>query len=140
MTQIGTATGTGGTPILTTVTSLFLSDGFWCGLDAGFFPWDYLPYYAGDYYPYDYSIADVPQYDNDNTGAIDNGYRWLTPRFKPCRRSSITRGRSGFFIVGRKLRACKQTAFSWNSHHCGSLCLFLLSLLSSHLMLALLFS
>ena len=48
-------------------------DGFWCGLDAGFFPWDYLPYYAGDYYPYDYSIADVPQYDNDNTGAIDNG-------------------------------------------------------------------
>jgi hypothetical protein len=48
-------------------------DGFWCGLDAGFFPWDYLPYYAGDYYPYDYSIADVPQYDNDNTEAIDNG-------------------------------------------------------------------
>src|SRR5438132_3470052 len=29
-------------------------NGFWCGLDAGFFPWDYLPYDAGDYYPYDY--------------------------------------------------------------------------------------
>jgi hypothetical protein len=27
-------------------------DGFWCGLDSGFFPWDYLPYYANDYYPY----------------------------------------------------------------------------------------
>ena len=24
-------------------------NGFWCGLDDGFFPWDYLPYYAGDY-------------------------------------------------------------------------------------------
>jgi hypothetical protein len=29
-------------------------DGSWCGLDAGFFPWDYYPYYAYDYYPYDY--------------------------------------------------------------------------------------
>jgi hypothetical protein len=29
-------------------------DGFWFGLDAGFFPWDYYPYYAYDYYPYDY--------------------------------------------------------------------------------------
>src|SRR6266478_5866491 len=28
--------------------------GFWFGLDDGFFPWDYLPYYADDYYPYDY--------------------------------------------------------------------------------------
>jgi len=48
-------------------------DGFWCGLDAGFFPWDYLPYYADDYYPYDYYTADVPQYDNENTQAVDNG-------------------------------------------------------------------
>jgi hypothetical protein len=38
-------------------------NGFWCGLDAGFFPWDYLPYYAGDYYPYDY-YTDVQPYDN----------------------------------------------------------------------------
>jgi len=38
-------------------------DGFWCGLDAGFFPWDYYPYYAYDYYPYDY-YTDVPPYDN----------------------------------------------------------------------------
>ena len=44
-------------------------DGFWCGLDAGFFPWDYYPYYSSDYYPYDYYIADVPQYDNDNDNA-----------------------------------------------------------------------
>ena len=29
--------------------------GFWCGLDDGFFPWDYLPYYPDDYYPYDYN-------------------------------------------------------------------------------------
>src|SRR6266481_7737512 len=48
-------------------------NGFWCGLDAGFFPWDYLPYYADDYYPYDYYTADVPQYDNENTEAVDNG-------------------------------------------------------------------
>ena len=47
--------------------------GFWCGLDAGFFPWDYLPYYTDDYYPYDYYTADVPQYDNENTEAVDNG-------------------------------------------------------------------
>jgi hypothetical protein len=39
-------------------------DGFWCGLDDGFFPWDYLPYYANDYYPYDY-YADVDPYDNN---------------------------------------------------------------------------
>jgi Putative peptidoglycan binding domain len=45
-------------------------DGFWCGLDAGFFPWDYYPYYAYDYYPYDYYpgyYADVePYYYNEN--------------------------------------------------------------------------
>jgi Putative peptidoglycan binding domain len=39
-------------------------DGFWCGLDDGFFPWDYLPYYSNDYYPYDY-YADVDPYDNN---------------------------------------------------------------------------
>jgi hypothetical protein len=37
-------------------------DGFWCGLDAGYFPWDYLPYYPNDYYPYDY-YTDVEPYD-----------------------------------------------------------------------------
>src|SRR5438445_4928755 len=25
-------------------------DGLWLGLDSGLFPWDYLPYYANDYY------------------------------------------------------------------------------------------
>jgi len=44
-------------------------DGFWFGLDAGFFPWDYYPYYAYDYYPYDYYpgyYADVePSYYNE---------------------------------------------------------------------------
>jgi Putative peptidoglycan binding domain len=38
-------------------------DGFWFGLDPGFYPWDYLPYYADDYYPYDY-YADSQPYDN----------------------------------------------------------------------------
>jgi hypothetical protein len=41
--------------------------GFWFGLDAGLFPWDYLPYYAYDYYPYDYhpgGDTDVQAYDN----------------------------------------------------------------------------
>src|ERR1700680_1134870 len=44
-------------------------DGFWYGLDDGFFPWDYLPYYADDYYPYDY-YADVQP--NDNTEPVYN--------------------------------------------------------------------
>jgi hypothetical protein len=38
-------------------------DGFWCGLDDGFFPWDYYPYYAYDYDPYDY-YADADPNDN----------------------------------------------------------------------------
>jgi putative peptidoglycan binding protein len=42
---------------------------YWIGLDAGFFPWDYFPYYAYDFYPYDYYpgyYADVePYYYND---------------------------------------------------------------------------
>src|SRR5437763_8298931 len=42
-------------------------DGFWFGLDAGFYPWDYLPYYADDYYPYDYYAEDQP-YDNTEPG------------------------------------------------------------------------
>jgi hypothetical protein len=40
-------------------------DGFWCGLDPGFFPWDYLPYYPNDYYPYDY-YSDTDPYDYNN--------------------------------------------------------------------------
>src|SRR5437016_12167616 len=44
-------------------------DGSWCGLDDGFFPWDYYPYYAYHYYPYDYYpgyYADVePYYYNE---------------------------------------------------------------------------
>jgi len=43
-------------------------NGFWFGLDAGFFPWDYYPYYAYDYYPYDYYpgyYADVEPYYYD---------------------------------------------------------------------------
>src|SRR5207249_10594997 len=42
-------------------------NGFWCGLDDGFFPWDYLPYYPNDYYPYDY-YADVDPYDTNGAG------------------------------------------------------------------------
>jgi Putative peptidoglycan binding domain len=45
-------------------------NGFWFGLDDGFFPWDYLPYYAGDYYPYDYYTNVQP---DDNT-ALNNAY------------------------------------------------------------------
>src|ERR1700730_10313991 len=48
-------------------------DGFWFGLDAGFFPWDYLPYYAYDYYPYDYYpgyYGDVePYYHNEGVSS-----------------------------------------------------------------------
>ena len=40
--------------------------GFWCGLDDGFFPWDYLPYYPDDYYPYHY-YTNTDAYDYDGT-------------------------------------------------------------------------
>jgi len=50
-------------------------DGFWCGLDPGFFPWDYLPYYPNDYDPYDY-YSDTDPYDyndaNYNTDPADS--------------------------------------------------------------------
>ena len=45
------------------------NNGFWFGLDEGFFPWDYLPYYADDYYPYDYYADSLP--DNSNAYNID---------------------------------------------------------------------
>jgi hypothetical protein len=51
-------------------------DGFWFGLDPGFFPWDYLPYYADDYYPYDY-YADVEP--NDYTEPVYNGVPAVDP-------------------------------------------------------------
>ena len=47
------------------------NDGFWFGLDDGFFPWDYLPYYADDYYPYDYYADSLPY--NNNAYNIDPG-------------------------------------------------------------------
>jgi N-acetylmuramoyl-L-alanine amidase len=31
-------------------------------LDAGFYPWDFYPYYASDYYPYDYYTDVEPVY------------------------------------------------------------------------------
>jgi hypothetical protein len=49
-------------------------NGFWCGLDAGFFPWDYLPYYAYDYYPYDYYTDVQPDYNTAPDTAYPYGY------------------------------------------------------------------
>ena len=49
-------------------------NGFWCGLDAGFFPWDYLPYNAGDYYPYDYSTDVQPDDNTAPASAYPYGY------------------------------------------------------------------
>ena len=50
-------------------------DGFWCGLDSGFYPWDYLPYYSNDYNPYAY-YTDTDPYDYNgstyNTDAADS--------------------------------------------------------------------
>jgi hypothetical protein len=45
-------------------------DGFWCGLDDGFFPWDYYPYYAYDYNPYDDYTDDDPGYNNGAYTAV----------------------------------------------------------------------
>ena len=49
-------------------------NGFWFGLDAGFYPWDYLPYYAGDYYPYDYSTNVQPDYNTAPVNDYPYGY------------------------------------------------------------------
>jgi Putative peptidoglycan binding domain len=49
-------------------------DGFWFGLDDGFYPWDYYPYYSYDYYPYDYYpgyYADVEPYYYNEGGYSD---------------------------------------------------------------------
>jgi hypothetical protein len=48
-------------------------DGFWCGLDDGFFPWDYLPYYPDDYYPYDYDTNTDPYDYNGSTYDLGSG-------------------------------------------------------------------
>jgi hypothetical protein len=49
------------------------TNGFWFGLDDGFFPWDYLPYYADDYYPYDYYADSLPDDNNAyNTAPSDS--------------------------------------------------------------------
>lgn len=48
-------------------------DGFWCGLDDGFFPWDYLPYYPDDYYPYDYYTNTDPYDYNGTTYNVGSG-------------------------------------------------------------------
>jgi Putative peptidoglycan binding domain len=49
-------------------------NGFWCGLDDGVFPWDYLPYYAGDYYPYDYYTDSQPDDGTAPASAYSYGY------------------------------------------------------------------
>jgi Putative peptidoglycan binding domain len=67
-------------------------DGFWCGLDAGFFPWDYYPYYGSDYYPYDYYTADVPQSDNDNTQPDYNGVPVVDPTVQAVQTQLVQQG------------------------------------------------
>ena len=47
--------------------------GFWCGLDDGFFPWDYLPYYPDDYYPYEYYTNTDPYDSNGSTYDLGSG-------------------------------------------------------------------
>ena len=49
-------------------------NGFWCGLDDGFFPWDYLPYYAADYNPYDYYTDIQPDDNTAPASAYSYGY------------------------------------------------------------------
>ena len=49
-------------------------NGFWFGLDAGFYPWDYLPYYASDYYPYDYYTNVQPDYNTAPVNDYPYGY------------------------------------------------------------------
>jgi hypothetical protein len=46
----------------------------WFGLDPGFYPWDYLPYYAGDYYPYDYYTDVQPDHNTAPASAYPYSY------------------------------------------------------------------
>jgi hypothetical protein len=49
----------------------FCWDGaFWIGLDDGYYPWDFYPYYASDDYPYDY-YTDADPNDQDYAPQVD---------------------------------------------------------------------
>jgi hypothetical protein len=55
-------------------------NGSWCGLDNGLLPWDYLPYSAADYYPYDYypdyqSYPDYQTYPDNQSYPDDQSYQ-----------------------------------------------------------------
>ena len=67
-------------------------DGFWCGLDTGFFPWDYYPYYGSDYNPYDYYVGDVPQYGNDNADPDYNGVPVADPTVQAVQTQLVQQG------------------------------------------------
>ena len=43
-------------------------NGFWWGLDEGYYPWDYYPYSDYDYYPYDYYVGDPDNVPADYQG------------------------------------------------------------------------
>ena len=79
-------------------------DGFWCGLDDGFFPWDYYPYYGYDYYPYDYYTEGGP-YDN-----TDPGYNGVTVVDPTVQASQMELSQLGYYngpidgIYGRLTR------------------------------------
>src|SRR4030095_15479515 len=49
-------------------------NGLWFGTAGGFFPWDYLPYYADDYYPYNYYTDVQPDYNTAPDNAYPYGY------------------------------------------------------------------
>src|SRR5215510_12475340 len=73
--------------------------GFWCGLDAGYFPWDYLPYYPNDYYR---TITTQTLIRTITTGTPITLIQRTAPRSKPSRRSwqglAITMVRSTAFL------------------------------------------
>jgi hypothetical protein len=49
----------------------FCWDGaFWIGLDEGYYPWDFYPYYASDDYPYDY-YTDAESNDQGYAPQVD---------------------------------------------------------------------
>ncbi len=73
MMPTGTATGIGGMHISTTVIdhghAFVFIDGFWWGLDPGFYPFDAYAYGSN---PYDYYNGYPSDYNGDYDG--DNGY------------------------------------------------------------------
>jgi Putative peptidoglycan binding domain len=69
-------------------------EGFWWGLDPGYYPWDYYPYYGYYPYPYDYyDYSDYYPYDYDDQSAYVNSDQYSN-------RAAVSAVQSGLAKLG----------------------------------------